>query len=389
MNGRLFLILAVVVAIIGGGAYYFTQERESLQATAFEKGPMFEGIEAKINNVDTFRIESQEGGVLTLVRKDEQWVIQEHYGYPADNLRVTGILKRIATLEKIEPKTKKPENYKRLSVGDPSDEFSLATRLTLKAGETMVADFVAGLNRPPAMGGGVFLREFDDAQTWLAEGEFKPKRRVLDWLQRTIIDIDGRRISGARIQHPALDKDGKPMGDGATADLILVAKETPDQEKYSLGAAIPDGYKPKPDHELSAIARIPDFLILEGVKPAGEVDMVGASTTLYETYDGIRMTFTSKKQADGKTWTTIAVTAAERWQGLDAFLEAYKGKDSEAGRIADEFKSPKDVAAEIKKWSAATDGWAYNLTDYKSKRLTARTPDVIAAPDAKQGQPKQ
>ena len=389
MNARLVLILAVVVAIIGGGAYYFTQERESLQATAYEKGPMFEGIEAKINNVDTFRIESQEGGIFTLVREDEQWVIQEHYGYAADNLRVTGILKRIATLEKIEPKTKKPENYKRLSVDDPADEFSLATRMTLKAGDTKVADFLSGLNRPPATGGGVFLRKFDEAQTWLADGEFKPKRRVLDWLQRTVIDIDGRRISGARIQHPALDKDGEPMGDGATADLILVAKETPDQEKYSLGAAIPDGYKPKPDHELSAIARIPDFLILEDVKPVGEIDLVGASTTLYETYDGIRVTFRSKAQSDGKVWTTIDVSAAERWQGLDAFLEANKGKDSEAGRIADEFKSPEAVTAEIKKMSAATDGWAYLLTDYKAKRLTARTPDVIAAPDAKQGQPKQ
>jgi len=389
MNARLVLILAVVVAIIGGGAYYFTQERESLQATAYEKGPMFEGIEAKINNVDTFRIESQEGGILTLVRKDEQWVIQEHYGYPSDNLRVTGILKRIATLEKIEPKTKKPENYKRLSVDNPTDEFSLATRITLQAGDTKVADFVAGLNRPPATGGGVFLRKFDEAQTWLAEGEFKPKRRVLDWLQRTIIDIDGRRISGARIQHPALDKDGKPMGDGATADLILVAKETPDQERYSLGASIPDGYSPKPDHELSAIARITDFLILEDVKPVGEIDLVGASTTLYETYDGIRVTFRSKEQSDGKVWTTIDAIAAERWQGLDAFLEVNKGKDSEAGRIADEFQSPEAVAAEIKKMSAATDGWAYLLTDYKAKRLTARTPDVIAAPDAKQGQPKQ
>ena len=389
MNARLFLILAVVVAIIGGGAYYFTQERENLQATAFQKGPMFEGIEAKINGVDTFRIESQEGGVLTLVRKDEQWAIQEHYGYPADNLRVTGILKRIATLEKIEPKTKKPENYKRLRVDDPSDEFSLSTRMTLKAGETEVADFVSGLNRPPATGGGVFIREIDDARTWLVEGEFKPKRRTLDWLQRTIINIDGRRISGARIQHPALDDDGKPMADGATADLILVAKETPDQEKYSLGAAIPDDYKPKPDHELSAIARIPDFLVLEDVKPPGEVDMIGASTTLYETYDGIRIIFRSKQQADGKIWATIDVTAAERWQGLDAFLEANKGKDSEAGRIANEFKTPEEVATEIEKWAAITKGWAYRLTDYKAKRLTARTPDVIAAPDAKQGQPQQ
>lgn len=389
MNARLVLILAVVVAILGGGAYYFGQERENLQATSFQKQPMFVGIESKINDVNELRMESQAGGVLTLIRKADQWVIQEHYGFPADNERVTSILKRIATLEKIEPKTKKPENYKRLNVDDPSDEFSLATRITLKAGDVSVADFLVGLNRPPATGGGVFLREYDDLQTWLVEGEFKPKGRLLDWIQRTIINIDGRRISSARIHHPALDEDGKPVGQGAVADLILVAKATPDQEKYSLGAAIPDGYQPKPDHELSAIARIPDFQILEDVRPASEVDMTGAVTSLYETYDGLRILYRSKLQEDGKTWVTLTVEVADRWQGLDAFIEAHKGKDSEAGRIVAEFKAPEDVAAEIKKWSASTSGWAYRLTDYKTKRLTARTGDVVAVTDAKEGQPKQ
>jgi hypothetical protein len=117
--------------------------------------------------------------------------------------------------------------------------------------------------------------------------------------------------------------------------------------------------------------------------------MTGAVETIYETFDGVRLVYRAKKLEDGKTWVTLNLEPAGRWAGLDAFLEANKGKDTESGRIADQFKTSEEVAAEIEKWSASASGWAYRLTDYKTKRLTARTPDVIAKPDAKQGQPQQ
>lgn len=379
MNVRLLSILTVIVLALGAAAYFFGQERKALRSEAFAEGPLTPGIETRINDVDEARLESQEGGVLTLQRKAGGWTIAEHFGYPANHERVTGLLKHIATLRILEPKTEKPENHARLNLDDPAGENSLATRITLKVGAETVADLVVGLNRAPAHGGGAFVRRWGEDQTWLVEGEFKPKRRALDLLDRNVVNIDGRRIRLAHIERPAPDD----AAADARSEVVLVGKAAPDQPKYSLGAEIPEEAAAKPDHELSSVARVPDFLIFEDVRPASEVDMTGAVTAIYETFDGLRLVLKAKQQADGEAWVTAELATVDRSPGLDAFIAEHQGKDSEAGRIADEFKTPDEVKAEAEKWAARTKGWAYRLTDYKTKRVMVKTADMVDLPEPK------
>jgi hypothetical protein len=379
MNARLLLILTVIVCAIGAAAYYFGQERKSLQTAVFEPGPLVAGIENQINDVDEARLESQEGGILTLTRKDGQWAIAEHYGYRANPERVNQLLKTVATLKKIEPKTKKQENHKRLNLGDPAGELSLATRITLKAGDVPVADMVVGLNRPPAHGGGAYVRLWGEDQTWLTEGEFKPKRRLIDLLDRNVVNVDGRRMRSGLIEHPA----PKPAPEGTIAETVLISKETPDQKAYSLGADIPEGGKPKPDHELSSVIRLPDFLIFEDVKPASELESdISPIVSTFETFDGLRFVFRTHKAADGALWSTIKVDTAEVWPGLATFVEANKGKDTENGRITNQMKTAEEqLTAEIAKWTKQTATWAFKLTGYKSKRLTVDTAEMLEKPE--------
>lgn len=385
MNARLLLILAVVVAAIAGAAYYFGQERKALQSEAFQPGPLIADLDAKINDVDEARLESQEGGVLTLQRRDGAWAIPEHYGYPANAQRVRELLQKTASLRKIEEKTAKPENHKRLNLDDPADENSLATRITLKAGDATVGDVIVGLNRPPAHGGGAFVRLAGEDQTWLAEGEFKPRRRLIDLLDRNVVNIDGRRTQSARIQHPA-NAEG---AEATTGEMLIISKAAPDQEKYSLGAAMPEGAQPKPEHELSSVARISDFLIFEDVKPATEIEMTDPVVGVYETFDGVRIIYRAQRQGDDKVWTTVTAEAGPRWDGLEAFVEAHKGEDTEAGRIADEMASPDAVVDEIAAISERTKGWAFRLTDYKVQRLTMKTEDLIELPEKPDAAQKQ
>lgn len=380
MNLRLLLILAIVVAAIGGGAYYFTQERKALQSEAFEGGALIAGLDTRINDADRLRLESQEGGVVELVRTDGAWRMDSHHGYRANQERVTILLKRVATLKTLEPKTKKPENHARLNLDDPAGEFSLATRITVKAGETALADLLVGLNRPPELGGGAFVRLWGDDQTWLAEGEFKPRRRTLDLIDRNVVNIDGRRIQAARIEHPA-EAATAPRA-VAVPDVVVVSKARPDQEAYSLAAATPEGHTAKPDHELSTVARLTDFLIFDEVRPASEVTFEQPVVGVFETFDGVRLTFRAEAQEpDDKIWVTVAADAGPRWYGLDDFVAENKGADSEAGRIADQFKSPEEIAEEIAAIAASTDGWAYKLTDYKTKRLTMTSADLTDPPE--------
>lgn len=380
MNLRLLLILAAVVAGLGGAAYYFGQERKALQSEAFVGGPLIAGIETRINDVDHMRLESQEGGVLNLDRTADGWTIQEQHGYRANPERVTELLKRVATLTTVEPKTSKPENHARLNLDDPAGENALGTRITLKDGDATVADLVVGLNRPEPQGGGAFVRLWGDDQTWLTEQDFKPKRRTLDLIDRNVVNVDGRRIRLARIQHP-------PAEAGGEGDRFMISKDTPDQETYSLGATIPEGMQAKEDHELSPVARLSDFLILEAVRPASEVQMDKPVVGVFETFDGLRLIYRAQEQADGKIWVEVSAEAAPRSPELDDFIAANKGQDSEVGRIADQFKTPEAVADEIAMWSRKTAGWAYKLTDYKTDRLTSTTADLIEAPKEETAQP--
>lgn len=371
MKLRLILIAIVVVGAIGGAAYYFGQQRKALQSEAYQSTDLIPGLADRINAVDHVRLESQEGGVVELARGDSGWAVTSHFGYPANQDRINSLLKQVATLETIEPKTRKPENHKRLNLNDPAEEDSLGTRITLKVDDDVAADLVVGLNQAPAHGGGAFVRHWGEDQTWLAKGEVKPKRRTLDLLERTVVNIDGRRMRSARIVHP--EGDGEPE--------TLISKAAPAEEAYALAAALPEGWIAKESHELATVARVPDFLVFEAVRPAAEVVMDRPVISVFETFDGLRLTFAAQEQPDGAIWTTITADAAPRTDGVDDFIAAEKGQDSEAGRIAEQLRTADEVAEEVARWSKAVGPWAYKLTEYKTKRLTSKALDLAEAPE--------
>ncbi len=374
MNMRILIALVFAVAVISGGAYFFSQERQALQSEAYTGGPLLPDLQARVNNVDAVRLQSQEGGVINLVRQGGIWVVKDHYNYRANPDRVSILLKQVATLEKIEPKTAKPQNHARLNLDDPAGENALGTRITLKANGEEVADVVIGLVSPPDHGGGTFVRLFSEDQTWLAKDEVKPRRRLLDLLDRSVVNVDGRRIRSVDIQRSAVKNDEK--------EPITISKETPSQDKYNLSASIPAGFQPKADHELSSIARVPDFMVLEDVKPATDLKWDHPVETIFETFDGLRLTFRSAVQKDGKVWSSVAAATTNRSLNLDDYIVANKAADTEAGRIAGQMKTPEELAEEVKLLASRLNGWAYRLTDYKAKRLTATSQEVIEKPEA-------
>ena len=374
MNMRILIALVSAVAVISGGAYFFSQKRQALQSEAYSGGPLLPDLQARVNDVETVRLQSQEGGVINLVRQGGIWVVQDHYNYRANPERVSILLKQVATLEKIEPKTAKPQNHARLNLDDPAGENALGTRITLKANGKEIADVVIGLVSPPDHGGGTFVRLFREDQTWLAKDEVKPRRRLLDLLDRSVVNVDGRRIRSVHIQRSAVKNDAKKS--------IVISKETPSQDKYNLSASIPAGFQPKADHELSSIARVPDFMVLEDVKPATDLKWDHPVETIFETFDGLRLTFRSAVQKDGKVWSAVAAATTNRSLNLDDYIVANKAADTEAGRIAGQMKTSEELAEEVKLLASRLNGWAYRLTDYKAKRLTATSQEVIEKPEA-------
>ena len=160
MKTSTFAALAVVMAVAIGGAFYATQEREAVIAESFEKAPLYPDLLSRVNDVTWLRINSQSDGPLTMVKQDGIWVLEEKGGYYADIEKISQSLVELSSMETLEPKTKKPENFPELYVEDveaPEGTITNSIHVTAKAGDETLADLLVGRDRPAEVGGGVFV----------------------------------------------------------------------------------------------------------------------------------------------------------------------------------------------------------------------------------------
>jgi hypothetical protein len=362
-----FAALAVVTAAVIGGAYFATQERESGLAETFQATSLYPDLLGRVNDVTYLRIASQADGPLTMEKQGDLWGLAEKHGYPADFAKIRKTLVELASMEAIEPKTKKPENHADLAVEPVEAAEGVITHsihVTAKAGDESLADLLVGRTRPKDVGAGVFVRKADENQVWLASGSYQPNRRVIQWLDRNILNIDSRRVVNVSLQH-------------ADGDSFTVGKQTVESEDMSFLSPVPEGKAPKATNEMNNMGNIMDFLILEDVRPVADLDWGGPDVVgLFHTYDGLLVTMAAVK--DGKhTWLRLFAQQAKVDDRLAAFLTEHKGKDSEQGRIADQMKTADEVQAEADELNARLGKWAYRFTDYKSGRATVRSADLL------------
>lgn len=367
MKTSTFAALAVVTAAVIGGAFYATQERETVIAESFERQPLYPDLLSHVNDVTWLRVASQADGPLTMIRQGDHWILEEKYGYYADIEKISQTLVELSSLETLEPKTKKPENFAELRVEDveaPEGTITHSIRVTAKAGDEVLADLLVGRDRPADIGGGVFVRKMGENQTWLASGSYQPNRKALQWVDRNIINVDSRRIRRATMQH-------------ADGDGFEVAKPDIASEDMAYASFVPPEMEPKPTHEMNNMASISDFLVLQDVRPAAELDWSEPDSILWlETYDGLKISITAVEDGDN-TWFRLVVENEEPDPRLADFVAENKGKDSAQGRIADQMKTADAVAAEVGTMNERLAPWAYRFTDYKSGKATQRAADML------------
>lgn len=369
MKPATFAALAIATVVVAGGAYYATIQREAVTADPWERQPLYPDLMERVNDVTTVRVATQADGTITMTRQDDHWTVAERYDYPADFGKIRDSLVELASMETLEPKTQRPENFAELGVENVEAAEGGATnsiRFTAKAGDEVLADLLIGQVRPKDIGEGVFVRKHGENQVWLTTGSFQPPRRVLQWLDRSVVNIDSRRIREVRVAHP----------DG---DTFSVHRPEMGSENMAFASPVPEGREPKPAHELNNMANIPDFLIFEEVRPAGDIAWTADPiVSTYRTYDGLTLTLTAVEH-EGETWVTGSAETGPRADGIDAFLEEHQGEDSTAGRIAGQFKTAEAAAAEAEAISDHLAPWAYRLTEYKTGKVVQRSGDLLQA----------
>jgi hypothetical protein len=368
MKMTTFAVLAGVTVAVAGGAYWAAQQRDSQIANPWTRQPLYPALVERLNDVTSLKIETQADGPLTMSKSGDNWTLAEVFDYPVDFAKVRQTLVELSSMETLEPKTQKPENFASLRVEDvgatASGQSTNSIRVTAKAADMVLADLLVGLTRPADIGAGVFVRKAGESQVWLAAGSYQPNSKPMQWLDRNVVNIDSRRIEEVVVTHP----------DG---DTYKVAKPEMGSEDMAYASPVPEGQEPKPVHEMNNMASVTDFLIFEEVKPANQIKWdVPQVISTYRTFDGVLLTITAVKAGE-QTWVRVAASAAQRADGIDAYVAENKGKDSLAGRIADQFITADAVAGAVDAINTRVGAWAYRLTDYKSGKVVQRSAEML------------
>jgi hypothetical protein len=339
MQSRSLILLASATVVLVAIAIIVLASGDRGVSRAAPGQPAFPALAAKLGDVASVTV-SRNGTTMTLIRDGDSWLVAEKGNYPANAPKISQIVRAMADLTLVEPKTQKPDLYPRLEVEDPGNGKSALVAVKDKSGGDL-AQAIVGKRRYDRLGAGndgVYLRKPGEAQTWLARGTLDASGDPASWLDRQIIDISEKKIAKVTLTQP----DGTRLViSRAAPDASFAVEDAPADAKF------------KSESTTRGPATALETLDLDDVKPAGELpvpdkDVVTASFT---TFDGLILDLRLIER-DKTNW--IAISAA--------------GSGS--------------AEAEAKKVEDKVSHWVYAIPAYKANLLKTKLADLLEPPKA-------
>jgi len=340
LTPRTFSVLALVTAAAVGAAA-FSLVKQDRFASADTGGRFLPGLVDKINDVRRLEVVTGSGPMTFERSADDRWILLESDGYPARAERIRKAVLGLAELRTFEAKTAKEEWHAKLDLRAPETEGARGKRVrALDADGTPLADLIVGrmrYNMPGTTRDGVYVRNSDDRQTWLALGELDVGAKPGDWLEHRITDVAEETVKSARFVH-------------ADGQVLVISKETPEDRRFHL-AGVPTDKELKYDNDPDTMAAVLENLDLEDVRKDGAVAFDPAATIEAEfiTFDGLSVAV-SMTEKDGAPW--IRVSAATDGAG----------------------DKTRETAETI---NGRTRGWIYKIPGYKAARMKKRFEDML------------
>ena len=351
---------------------------------------VFPELLSRVDEVRRIRALSA-GETFTLVHDGERWTMPERDGYRAVADKIHKLVVGAAALERREPKTSDPARYSRLGLDDPAEKGSGSIRFTLEdaAAETL-ADFIIGnreASRIDLSLSEFYLREPDQAQSWLVEGKLSVSRDPVEWLEREVLRIDEARVRAVRVRQ-------------TEGGRLEVSRSRPDDEDYVL-EGVPPGHEVESQWRVNDIGRGLASLRFQDVRRETDATEreAGFSAELL-TFDGLRVQARSWREDDG-SWLRLRADFDEgavdaRFGPVESAGEggAAKGDTEEGagdgGAGAEEDASPAAglepiegllaaaaVREEARRLNEAWEGWEFRLADYKRSYFTVPLMDLV------------
>lgn len=338
MSSRTLVTLLVTLAVLVALAIAVSFSQRGGPASGQLLLP---GLKEKLNDIDRIVVRSAGAKtVATLVRREGGWVLSERDDYAADMGRIRKNLIALAEARIIEEKTSNPEFYSRIGVDDIDKDTAGGTLLELGTGSEAQSVIIGNAG----VGGGerAYARRSGEATSWLVSGAFDLPRDTSQWLDRSVTDIEPKRVRTVTISHP----------DGGT---VKVEKGAPDTADFIV-AGVPAGRELAFDTVGNAIGAALSDLTLDNVAPAagfdpGEVKPIVAR---FETVDGLVV--------EARTWK---LPSGNRVRFSASTAPAEDGKDAAA------------IEAEAARLNARLGDWVYTLPEFKGEQLTKKLQDLL------------
>ncbi len=367
------LALAAVIFII---ATIFSESTDNDLSGA--GSPLFPDLLGKANDVSSIKIQ-RNAGTLTLDRNQDMWQIRENNNYPADIKKVRELVLGIGNLVRVEPKTKKTENYERIGLQDISKQDSPAIQVTLSAGTDTVADVIIGNSKASHTDDSkmsYYIRGTDDPQTWLVDGKLPDKWEAKDWLDINIFEIDRSRIKQVVVDH----QDG---------EKVYIHRKDSSVRDFTLDSLKP-GEQVTAPFEVNNIATTFTKMTFDDVVAAteGGTEPTPVYTAKLTTFDGLEISFQPYKKGDihlvkysasfnESAATPVANTAnagsAEEKKPSSA--EDFQGEP--AAQPPAKLLSAEEVKQEIAKYNSIWNGWLYQLPEFRIKNIGKKKADLL------------
>jgi uncharacterized protein DUF4340 len=320
------VLVGLAIAVLAAG------DRGVSRAAPGERA--FPALAARLGDVASVMV-VRNGSDLTFVRDGDSWLVVERVNYPANAARISQIVRAMADLTLVEPKTQKADFYPRLEVEDPGKGKSTLVSVKDKSGGK-IAELTIGKRRYDRLGAGndgVYLRKPGDAQAWLGRGSLDPSGEPSSWLDRRILDISEKQIAKVTL----IQADGTKLVIGrATPDAKFAVEDAPTDAKF------------KSETTTSGPAMALETLDLDDVKPAAELPVPDkdVTTSSFVTFDGL----------------TVDVRLLER---------------DKANWVAISAKGSGAAEPEAKKIDAKVSRWTYAIPSYKATLLKTKLADLL------------
>jgi hypothetical protein len=270
----LLVLVAATVAAVAAASHALMRDDRTVGLTPSGR-PAIPGLAAHLGDLAWLRL-VHGGATLDFGSIDGVWTVVEKDNYPAAQDRVRGLLRGLADLVLVAPKTRRPALFARLGLGDPRRAGSTLVTAQDRTGATVAALITGKRRSDPTDGGddGVYIRRPGDDQTWLARGALAVPGDDIDWLDRRILDIPPSRIAAVTLTGV----------DGAALRLRRDAPPAP----FAIANA-PPGSIVKDAAALAAPAGALARLDLDDVQPAADLPVParGVATAVFATFDGL------------------------------------------------------------------------------------------------------